>query len=84
MSKTISAEAHEHLTDLFRDAVQQLLDDPAWLLDGDGPEYLGKVRRVADELGLPFDTLIAEIGTDYEIARLLRLERGEAQFEDEP
>ncbi len=61
----------EFATEAFRRHVGDLLDDPSWLLDEDDPAgYMAEQRLISEDLGIDFDCLITELGTEYEINRL--------------
>ena len=68
----------EYARERLRHEVTDLLDDPSWLTAM--PEeliakYFEDARLLAADLGLDFDVLIDETGTDYERSRLRRLEK---------
>jgi hypothetical protein len=70
-------ETLEWCRDAFERAVDFLLDDP-YGFDTDPsviPGIIARHRRVAQDLGLDFDALVAEMGSPYEIERLQKLER---------
>ena len=72
----MNPETLEWAQDAFRSHLDILLDDPyGFKGDKDAvPGIVQQYRRVAQDLGLDFDTLVAEIGTPYEIERLRKLE----------
>ena len=68
----------EYARERFKHEVSDLLDDPSWLTSM--PEeliakYFQDARLLATDLGLDFDLLVDETGTDHQRARLRRLER---------
>lgn len=71
----ISQATIEVLIEAFREHLHELLDDPAWVQD-DCPDYIRARRRAATELSLDFDSLLLELGTKFEVERLLALEQG--------
>lgn len=69
----------EFATEAFHRHIDDLLDDPSWLLqedDLDPSEYIAEQRRIAEDLGIDFDELIQQVGHDYEISRLRDYEAG--------
>ncbi len=61
----------EFAIEAFKRHVGDLLDDPSWLLDEDDPAgYIAEQRLISADLGIDFESLITELGTEYEIARL--------------
>lgn len=67
----------EFAAEAFRRHVSDLLDDPSWLLDEDNPSaYIAEQRLLSADLGIDFDGLVAELGTEYEIGRLRGYEDG--------
>lgn len=64
----------------FRTLIEELLDDPSWLLHPDDDyvpaDELAFYRLLAADLDLDYDSLVAE-GTPEEQERLAKLERGE-------
>lgn len=68
----------EYARERFRHELRALLEDPSWLASK--PEELianhfKEARLLAADLGLDFDLLVEETGTDYERDRLRRLEK---------
>lgn len=60
--------------------VSLLLDDPEFLLHGDGEArriFFAEQRALAADLGLDFDELCDQQGSPYERDRLKACERGE-------
>lgn len=76
----ISDEALEWARERFRAGVADLLDDPSDLLhpgrSEDPPAYLAKERKLAADLGMDFDAIVAQTGTDFERKRLRDIETG--------
>ncbi|MDG4884499.1 hypothetical protein [Mesorhizobium sp. WSM4884] len=71
----------EYARDRFKHEVKDLLDDPSWL--SSMPEelianYFNEARLLAADLGLDFDLLVDETGTDHQRGRLRRLENSAA------
>lgn len=64
----------------FRALVDELVDDPSGLLHPwrsvEPAEALSFYRRLAHDLGLDFDAIAAEIGSDFEQQRLRDIESG--------
>lgn len=72
----------EFAMEALRRHVEDLLDDPSWLLDEAGIDpvaYLAEQRQIAADLGFDYDALVEEIGSEYEIARLRNYEAGNFQ-----
>lgn len=68
-------------TDAMRRTIEGLLDDPSWMVDDPDVDpiiHIAEIRRTAEDLGMDFDLILAEIGSEYEIERLNRLEHGSA------
>jgi hypothetical protein len=69
----------EFALEAFRRHIDDLLDDPSWLLDEDDldpPEYIAEQRRIAEDLGIDFEELILQVGHEFEISRLRDYEAG--------
>lgn len=70
----VSQRVLDYARNHFRSSLEELLDDPSWLLHPDEArtprEYFAERRLLAAELGFDFDKLIDEMGTDYERQRL--------------
>jgi hypothetical protein len=69
----------EFAMEAFRRHIDDLLDDPSWLLDEDDldpSEYIAEQRRIAEDLGIDFEELILQVGHDFEISRLRDYEAG--------
>ena len=67
----------EYARERLRHEIRDLLDDPSWLTSM--PEelianYFKERRLLAADLGLDFDVLVGETGTEPERARVRRLE----------
>ena len=67
----------EYARERFRHEVRDLLDGPSWLTSM--PEeliakYFNEARLLAADLGLDFDLLMDDTGTDHQRSRLRRLE----------
>ena len=76
----LSPEATERVLEFAREALQEkienLLDDPSWLLE---PEenpalYFRRLRQIAAALGLDYDRLVDTLGHEVERVRLRDLE----------
>ena len=63
------------LTTSFNQFVEELLDDPAWIL-GEAQTFIPKVRKTAAWLGIDFDALLDNHYNKYEVERLRALEQG--------
>jgi hypothetical protein len=63
----------------FERHVQDVLDDPSWLLEEpehEAVEWLAQQRLIASELGVDYDELL-ERGSEFEIRRLRQYEAGD-------
>ena len=60
--------------DKYREDTRDLLDDPSWLVHPDETEkpsvWIAAHRQLGVDLGLDFDALCKELGTDFEQKRL--------------
>ena len=67
----------------FKNEVENMLDDPSYMLhptrDEEPAETITYMRAVAADLGLDFNALVTELGSNYEIARFRKIESGELQ-----
>jgi hypothetical protein len=68
----------EYARERLRHEIRDLLDDPSWLTSM--PEeliakYFKERRLLAADLGLDFDVLVDETGSEHERSRLRRLEK---------
>jgi hypothetical protein len=68
----------EYARERLRHEISDLVDDPSWLTSM--PEeliarYFKDARLLAADLGLDFDVLVDETGTDHGRSRLRRLEK---------
>jgi hypothetical protein len=70
----LSDEALRFARAAFVSEIEELLDDPSYLLhpwrECEPLEELDRYRRIAINLGIDFDDLIARAGTDFERERL--------------
>jgi hypothetical protein len=78
MTTETTGRVAEYARERLRHEIGELLEDPSWLTSM--PEeliarYFKERRLLAADLGLDFDLLIDETGTDHERARVRRLER---------
>lgn len=75
----VSKAVFDFAKECFERSIEDLLDDPSDLLhplrDEEPAEYFVRERRLAAELGLDFDGLVAK-GTIYEQDRLCDIETG--------
>lgn len=74
MPHQITDQTFEIVRQWFKDHVQDLLDDPHGVEPDDIKGYIGKMLVMAADLGLDFDAVCQEVGTDYERARLRKIE----------
>jgi hypothetical protein len=71
----VSERVLEFARDAFADKIENLLDDPSWLLEPDEnpARYFRHMRQLATDLGLDFDVLV-DRGHEHERLRLRILE----------
>lgn len=63
------------LKEAFREYLDEILDDPAWL-SGNAPALIQTLRATAAWLELDYEALLVELGSEFEIERLSQLEKG--------
>ena len=78
MTTETSKRVVEYARERLRHEISDLLDDPSWLTSM--PEelianYFKEKRLLAADLGLDFDMVLDETGTEHQRSRLRRLER---------
>lgn len=67
-------DVRQVLVQAFREFVDEVLDDPAWIA-GEAPEFIARLRKTAAWLGLDFEVLLGTHHSKYEVERLRALER---------
>jgi hypothetical protein len=76
----LSPESLHFAQSAFEAEIEGLLDDPSDLLhpwrEREPAEELARFRRIAVDLGIDFDELLARAGTDFERERLRLIDEG--------
>ena len=74
--RSISEETFAWFQEAFGFYVSDLLDDP---FVGEELNF-SRLRKVSEELELDFDTLVEQLGTDFEIERFQTLEKVQTEM----
>lgn len=70
----VSTRVYKFALEAFKNRLEALLDDPFGFDPDDIKGTIAEYRGLAADLGLDFDAVCRDVGSNYELARLRKIE----------